>query len=1012
MKSYLNILFPFLLCFCTNSITANENPIGLQPALLEGDTTIMQQSGLQILSDCAGVILDPGGYGDYQNGIFSTITILPPSPADVTLFFPEFNVENTFDDFIIYDGPDASSPLIGIYDNMDLLGQTIVSSGGALTIVFDTDNSVVRSGFVIDYSVAGGSETPVANFEVSQTTPIPLNFPVSFTDLSENAGSWLYDFGDGTQSTEPNTTHAFATPGTYEVSLTISNCSNIDSYTQTVIVQESGQLEINPAETCVTLNSFMTTTVQVALTNTGVGDLYYNFTEISDENPNSLTVILGTGIIPPGGTQSVNLFFSAGDLVGGTYDFDLLLETGDISQPELIYPVKMIVVGIPLISIAPNSLAFPEGYLGTPQVDSICVINLGTDTLRVTNITLSTTGFGISPTEFNVPPGGEAKFNVSLLAEEVGIFAGVISIFSNSGTVVTIPVLGEVIDPPVGVFTPDDICLNLAQDESTLLIMGVSNNGGENLNWTFVFLGTIPDWLEISTLSGSLAPDATQSVPIIVNATGLSGGTYEYIATIFTNDPIQTEAYLNVKLNVAAPPVANFFPSSQTSCNGVIEFTDASQGGVTSWQWDFGDGNSSEEQNPTHIYNSSGIYDVSLIACNPAGCDTLTLENLINYAENQSLCDTLIMGVVGDTTLFNCSGYIYDSGGPDEDYAESSNYTITINSPNATGILLSFDEFDLENNWDFLSLYAGENTSAPLLGTYTGTDAPGGGSLLVFGDAVTLLFTSDGIIERSGFAMSYSCTSPTAVANFTTSTGNLCSNERTFTNTSLNATTYSWDFGDGNFSDEVSPTHIFSSIGTYFVSLTAENDSGNSVFTEVVEITTLPFDLDITPPNSISVNNPATFSYDCSVNLSEVEWTTSTGNMTSLDNPNFIFFQTGEIEISLTAIDMNGCQVTMSELFFIDELNNLSDNHQISSFKVYPNPTSGVLNIDLSLNENAPIEWTLFNTFGQKLREQKFQSTRSLNEVISLDNLPMGTYYLGIWIDGKFAGHRRIILLE
>lgn len=58
--------------------------------------------------------------------------------------------------------------------------------------------------------------------------------------------------------------------------------------------------------------------------------------------------------------------------------------------------------------------------------------------------------------------------------------------------------------------------------------------------------------------------------------------------------------------------------------NGEVTFTDATQNAV-SWFWDFGDGNTSTQQNPTHIYTQPGVYDVHLQTENNTGCsDAMT----------------------------------------------------------------------------------------------------------------------------------------------------------------------------------------------------------------------------------------------------------------------------------------------------------------------------------------------------------------------------------------------------
>ncbi|MFT5462985.1 MAG: PKD repeat protein [Planctomycetota bacterium] len=61
----------------------------------------------------------------------------------------------------------------------------------------------------------------------------------------------------------------------------------------------------------------------------------------------------------------------------------------------------------------------------------------------------------------------------------------------------------------------------------------------------------------------------------------------------------------------------------------VVDFTDASVGGTTSWSWDFGDGFTSTAQHPTHTYFNFGTFDVSLAVTGPLGSDSITKTGLI-----------------------------------------------------------------------------------------------------------------------------------------------------------------------------------------------------------------------------------------------------------------------------------------------------------------------------------------------------------------------------------------------
>ena len=86
-----------------------------------------------------------------------------------------------------------------------------------------------------------------------------------------------------------------------------------------------------------------------------------------------------------------------------------------------------------------------------------------------------------------------------------------------------------------------------------------------------------------------------------------------------------------ISITVGEPPVVDFSSPDTFNCAPphAASFTDLSTNAV-SWLWDFGDGNTSTAQNPTHTYNSIGSFDVSLTAMSPDSCfTTLTKSNYI-----------------------------------------------------------------------------------------------------------------------------------------------------------------------------------------------------------------------------------------------------------------------------------------------------------------------------------------------------------------------------------------------
>lgn len=80
-----------------------------------------------------------------------------------------------------------------------------------------------------------------------------------------------------------------------------------------------------------------------------------------------------------------------------------------------------------------------------------------------------------------------------------------------------------------------------------------------------------------------------------------------------------------------APPVVDFYGTPLLGAAPLpVQFTDDSVGGpATSWLWDFGDGNTSTLQNPSHTYTTIGEFTVSLTATNTFGSDILTRVDFV-----------------------------------------------------------------------------------------------------------------------------------------------------------------------------------------------------------------------------------------------------------------------------------------------------------------------------------------------------------------------------------------------
>ena len=89
--------------------------------------------------------------------------------------------------------------------------------------------------------------------------------------------------------------------------------------------------------------------------------------------------------------------------------------------------------------------------------------------------------------------------------------------------------------------------------------------------------------------------------------------------------------------------------SDTISCNKTITFTDLSSNCPRAWLWDFGDGNTSILQNPTHTYQNSGIYTIQLITNNQYGSDSLILINYLNIIDLN--LQTVVATACGSSSL-------------------------------------------------------------------------------------------------------------------------------------------------------------------------------------------------------------------------------------------------------------------------------------------------------------------------------------------------------------------------
>ena len=309
----------------------------------------------------------------------------------------------------------------------------------------------------------------------------------------------------------------------------------------------------------------------------------------------------------------------------------------------------------------------------------------------------------------------------------------------------------------------------------------------------------------------------------------------------------------NIDLQITSPPTANFSYNDSIFCNVPSDVTFFNNSYYSnSYYWDFGDGSTSTSTNPTHTYTSYGLFTVKLIATGPLGVDSIIKQQIISIDQNNFCITTLPISGAGNT-LTQCSGTLYDVGGPSGNYYDDTDSWLTIAPPGSNQITLTFNSFDVEApssstfcNWDYLEIFDGPDLTYPSLGQFCNALTGSPGVIASSGGALTVLLHSDQSVTGSGFEADWICSFPTSppVSSFNFSDSISCDPTIYFTDLSLNGpSSWYWEFGDGNTSTNQNPVHTYLTSGIYSVKLTTINSFGSDSIIINNAITIIDVDL-------------------------------------------------------------------------------------------------------------------------------------------------------------------------
>jgi gliding motility-associated-like protein len=475
-----------------------------------------------------------------------------------------------------------------------------------------------------------------------------------------------------------------------------------------------------------------------------------------------------------------------------------------------------------------------------------------------------------------------------------------------------------------------------------------STNSPTSWSWTF---GTAPNVSPVSS--------ASKNAAALFNVAGT------YVVTHTATNASGTSVPVTVTITVYPVPVANFNVDKTTGCYPTtVNFTNISDPGtgatIVSWIWDFGDGNlDSTNYNPSHFYHTGGTIPIILAVKNNFGCNgkaqvktvsgAITLTNGV-FPDFSTAVNTNCVLPVSATFTNQTVGppvlsYTWDFGdgspldpttSPTHNFAAAGAYTVklaAVSSQGCTDTLKSVVNISASGN---LSDFTGAgnvcinsatnfiNTSSPSPSSATwnyGDGSPidnainGNHTYTIPGVYHVLLTNTFGSCTGS-ITKDVTVVSPATVA-FTATNVSSCKPPLTtqFTDQTVGATIWSWNFGDGTpFSNLQNPSHTYTSTGSFQVTLTAGTAAGCSN-----ALTKTAF-VNISAPIVSITNAPAygcapfvytpTYSATAVDGVATYAWDFGNGVLFNGQVPPPQTYPAGVYNVTLTITTNGGCQAT------------------------------------------------------------------------------------------------------
>ena len=463
--------------------------------------------------------------------------------------------------------------------------------------------------------------------------------------------------------------------------------------------------------------------------------------------------------------------------------------------------------------------------------------------------------------------------------------------------------------------------------------------------------------------------------------------------------------------NAENPPIASFSASETSTCNGLVQFTDESTNLPQGWFWEFGDGETSTEQNPSHQYEEPGNYTVTLSVTNTEGDDQITQEEYITYELPDAPSAEDVEGCIGGEVSLTASapeGSVIWLNSGLEQVGSGDTFPVTLNDSPET--------------------YYAQTEVNGIPETFVGPEDESFGSGGLHGTefvGTVNLETYQPVIIRSAYVNSGS-TGPRTITLWSGASGS----GEVIDQVTVDIDFTGWDRIDLNFELNEPGEYSF---GLAQADLYRNNSGADYPYTEegLISITGSSagqqfyyyfYDLEIEVPSCLSdpVEVTATpvappvldyevseltvdFSGDSEI-ASDWFWDFGDGETSSEQNPEHTYDEAGTYTVSLT-ID-EGCTVTEEIQVGTSSTSEVISSHVL---EVYPNPASGVINLELVEPQKGQLQLLVINPLGKAVLQDNISGSGT--STIDVSSLAGGMYMIRVASENREVIHMERVMI-